>query len=945
MPNGRLLHHIIECWDTRASQDVCKNTVVKYPATEIKLKLKSSMIRFSVWAATSAGKSLESVSFVANGEKPYPLPIVILGFDKPPSLVRYDIDNGYSNTIPTPIAPSFIAHDDWTKSIFLASEDGNLFQLNLHTERSTFIRKLNSRISNMLVDRAGRYLMYTADTDLKMIDLQNLQADVIDVFKNKEIIKDVSQNADGVFFFTDINDKMHSLQFSKNGQNRNVSSFEMSSCKNQNYIDVIAIQSSKAGKFMLRDGESGNIYTASDDKTDCKFITKTEYNDKVIMKADASRGYVYSHLKGQLNVYDFLTNNLSTVDIQKISENRFVSIEPMCKDCDKPSSDCLNVYFDSNELTVHPISETEAEAIFPKPEIKKSCSLSGFLPSTNYSISYGHENNESLWRSKFFYNTGNTKQPTITLADLTPNTKYKACFKMMNIYQETNKQESCLNFKTEEGASGPPEDVKAVVMSPNEVSLSWKPPKIIFSNSLNYELFWKSVNKINGAYARGSKTVTKKKKLEEQISSLVNNQTYQLWLVAVTPAGKVSKRSEIIEIHTFINPNGVIVHHIEPRRLTINWTNTEQAVEKFQVLYQSSSDNSTFKYVTENPVQAEFMKTYKMHIAKLLPSNCYQIKVAITYKTNPGVQFIWPKENSTCIWTEKDKPLVPGVPGIDTSKYHDLVVAWKTEEENVLLYELQKSSPDDSAWKTIYNDSNNFFSVANMANGNYTFRVRAFNTNGVSSFTAPSLEYDLESVRTYQLSSSSHLTTAAISFGIIGFLILVCSIYFLIIRSKFSIKKKKSKCHSSHPPDLELAQLRDLPIRGGFINNDNPMYQVDITDEDLAMIPKIKRSQITLTKFLGSGAFGEVYEGHVKELDSEDGLETRIAVKTLRKGATEAEKLEFLKEAKLMWNFKHAHILNLNAICLDNDPNFLILELMEAGDLLSYLRQGIKLSN
>ena len=34
-----------------------------------------------------------------------------------------------------------------------------------------------------------------------------------------------------------------------------------------------------------------------------------------------------------------------------------------------------------------------------------------------------------------------------------------------------------------------------------------------------------------------------------------------------------------------------------------------------------------------------------------------------------------------------------------------------------------------------------------------------------------------------------------------------------------------------------------------------------------------------------------------------------------------------------MWNFKHDHILSLLAICLDNDPAFLILELMEAGGI------------
>lgn len=40
-----------------------------------------------------------------------------------------------------------------------------------------------------------------------------------------------------------------------------------------------------------------------------------------------------------------------------------------------------------------------------------------------------------------------------------------------------------------------------------------------------------------------------------------------------------------------------------------------------------------------------------------------------------------------------------------------------------------------------------------------------------------------------------------------------------------------------------------------------------------------------------------------------------------------------------MSKFKHANILQLIGICLDNDPNFIILELMEAGDLASYLRK------
>lgn len=63
-----------------------------------------------------------------------------------------------------------------------------------------------------------------------------------------------------------------------------------------------------------------------------------------------------------------------------------------------------------------------------------------------------------------------------------------------------------------------------------------------------------------------------------------------------------------------------------------------------------------------------------------------------------------------------------------------------------------------------------------------------------------------------------------------------------------------------------------------------------------------------------------------------------ILFQTLRKGASQQEKLEFLKEAQLMSNFKHDNILELLGVCLDNDPNFIIMELMEGGDLLVYLR-------
>lgn len=51
------------------------------------------------------------------------------------------------------------------------------------------------------------------------------------------------------------------------------------------------------------------------------------------------------------------------------------------------------------------------------------------------------------------------------------------------------------------------------------------------------------------------------------------------------------------------------------------------------------------------------------------------------------------------------------------------------------------------------------------------------------------------------------------------------------------------------------------------------------TEEDIASLPHFRRDQLLLTKFLGSGAFGEVFEGLASNILSEDSGNTKVAVK------------------------------------------------------------------
>lgn len=85
---------------------------------------------------------------------------------------------------------------------------------------------------------------------------------------------------------------------------------------------------------------------------------------------------------------------------------------------------------------------------------------------------------------------------------------------------------------------------------------------------------------------------------------------------------------------------------------------------------------------------------------------------------------------------------------------------------------------------------------------------------------------------------------------------------------------------STRGPDVELATLRELPRRGNFVSNANMLYAAaePPTDEEIAMLPHIRREQFKLTKFLGSGAFGEVYEGIARGLPGADGS-TMVAIK------------------------------------------------------------------
>ncbi|KAF0043522.1 hypothetical protein F2P81_004859 [Scophthalmus maximus] len=100
---------------------------------------------------------------------------------------------------------------------------------------------------------------------------------------------------------------------------------------------------------------------------------------------------------------------------------------------------------------------------------------------------------------------------------------------------------------------------------------------------------------------------------------------------------------------------------------------------------------------------------------------------------------------------------------------------------------------------------------------------------------------------------------------------------------------------------------------------------------------EVAREKIALSRELGQGSFGMVYEGLAKGV-VKDEPETRVAIKTVNESASMRERIEFLNEASVMKEFNCHHVVRLLGVVSQGQPTLVIMELMTRGDLKSYLR-------
>ncbi|KAK2513636.1 Ros1 [Columba livia] len=309
---------------------------------------------------------------------------------------------------------------------------------------------------------------------------------------------------------------------------------------------------------------------------------------------------------------------------------------------------------------------------------------------------------------------------------------------------------------------------------------------------------------------------------------------------------------------------------------------------------------------------------YTCNLTGTLPSTNYFVRVTVVYVT--GVQST---SSPTSFKTTAGVPSKPGVP----KKSEDIKnsVQWEKADDNgsnltyyILESRKHSNNTTKSLWEVVYNGSCTSICTWEAKNleGTFQFRVAAANALGLGEYSDTSKDIILGEDTV--ISPDTIIAIAAVS-GAVVLSLTVATLFGFVWHQRWKFGKQAMPGQIVFmEEDKELARLRRMAETVGLAN---ACYAVSTlpSQAEIESLPAFPRDKLNLHKLLGSGAFGEVYEGTAVDILADGSGESKVAVKTLKKGATDHEKSEFLKEAHLMRYENSSRVVKIGDFGLARD--------------------------
>ncbi|XP_040286016.1 proto-oncogene tyrosine-protein kinase ROS [Bufo bufo] len=526
-----------------------------------------------------------------------------------------------------------------------------------------------------------------------------------------------------------------------------------------------------------------------------------------------------------------------------------------------------------------------------------------------------------------------------TIPELQPFSSYEFEISVRNYYSFLLGQQPVGTTVTAKTAYGVPEAAtitNVTILSDSSVNITWEEPTKPNgpTDIIRYQI------KANNMPPSPSYPLRKSEFQNEVLAWTLNNLQagtyYEFKVLAFHPDEDWYSESSVVYDRTFDAP--AAPHNIVPGNisLVLEWRAPEVSTKEYWFQLKEVTGHSSYKPTHHHCTTGS---VYTCTLMGVMPNTINQVQAVVVFFT--GAQSISDPTNFKTLAGVPSKPgIAQKVPGDDNT------IQWKTALDNgsnltynILEYRQVTDVKDLVPWKLAYNGSCHDICVwkSRALDGTFLFRSAAANMIGLGNYSDVS-----EDIQLYSEDSSFDNVGIIVGsiLGIVLVLVLV-AVFVLVIYKRLNQNRNKHiqniKNIGAIQEDKELAKLRGLSNAVGLAN---ACYAVSTlpTKGEMENLPNFPREDLELCVFLGSGAFGEVYQGIAKNILGSGTGSQKVAVKTLKSDATDQEKVEFLKEAHLMSQFHHPNILKLLGVCLYNEPQYIILELMDGGDLLSYLR-------
>ncbi|KAI4491041.1 hypothetical protein M0802_010458 [Mischocyttarus mexicanus] len=786
---------------------------------------------------------------------------------------------------------------------FSAAEDNiywinNMQELISYDSKGNHVNKiltLNNTPHSLCVDWVAKCLYWSETNDKEnesriiKLDLSLLQNNILTfhpiVTRNESIVKlDVLPSMGSLYWIESMkNDDGIIMKSDLYGENIKpfFNQTKNCSCPNRPSVSTImTIDNTKTDNQSLYwVSNEGYLYIADIYGCNCNKVIDIDSNQIASLTIDKTN--IYWTNNKEMKLYFVNKNYITKENIMNLYIMHIKGIKALGKSLQPyPNPECLIPF--RMLYNVEEVKKT-ADSItvrLPKPLPHLGCKTYN-LPRTLYFMDVyecpediSKECNgsfDSIKRIKRY----ETYEKEYAIEHLKPFTRYLIKLSLTNTYMEWNKTNlelsSGIILTTGAGAPSAPENVSVQVLTPTLAAVYWMPPKIFNSPAVSYEIHWRSDGLINGVRQKGEQLVKdteriKNGKLMAILQPLLPGQVYFISIRAY-PAhfNEVFSESKKEMISMYPEPNNLTLIAASINGLNLSWIPTINLTISYILEYKDVAQEE-WRVANESEINNDKV-IYKLR--NLQPRTLYKFRMLLRYP-NYDQDFIWSPDGRFTYQTLGDVPSAPGTPNLILERKSVYQLSWDTAQAHgsqITLYRLEVQRIDDGqrdevtknndeTWTLCYNGTDNYWTIKEDMKQRYRFRVRARNSYGFGAWSKISSDIDLTNLAVGGLIDTQQplglilgFTVPVIVFG------LACFCYFLCpYRQR---KDDKKAVLSPIVSDVELATLREIP-RSNFVQPNALYVSTMQNDPDDSMLPKIKREQITLAKFLGSGAFGEV---------------------------------------------------------------------------------------